>query len=270
MDPFGNVNNVNYEQINPFANSQNQIPFPNIIINPQQQLPQQQLPQQQMQQMQQIQQIQQIPQQNNQNNSNKRTNKNLLLNRINEAIIIDSHAHPLCCCFTVERAAYSEVWTCRNCGNNYQFDIPSFYCTFCDYDLCQNCLMKIPLGEIKMVNENRNFEVYTNIYHPNYKKNLHRHPLALVKMEKYLYGDEKFITCKRVKGNNNGIYIYCSKVIKLNSDCFYFCSLCNKYICRDCFINNNQNVIPQPSADGISSLNMINKNFICCFYRFFS
>ena len=121
MEPFHNINNFNYEHINPFANSRNQIPFPNnnIIINQQIQPPQQQ-----------IQQIQQIPQQNAQNNINKRPNKNLLLNRIREAVIIDSHAHPLYCCLTVERAAYSEVWTCRNCGNNYSFDIPSFYCTY--------------------------------------------------------------------------------------------------------------------------------------------
>ena len=240
MEPFHNINNCNYEHINPFANSRNLIPFPNnnIIINQQQQPPQQQI--QQIQQIpQQIQQIQQIPQQNAQNNINKRPNKNLLLSRIREAVIIDSHAHPLYCCFTVERAAYSEVWTCRNCGNNYSFDIPSFYCTYCDYDLCQDCLMKIPLGKIKMVDENSNFDVYTNIYHRNYRPYLHRHPLALIRMENYLYDDKMFIHCKRPFGiNNKGENIYCGKNINLNSDCFYFCSLCNnKYICLDCFKN---------------------------------
>ena len=224
-----------YGQINPSINSfnQNQIVNNNIINNQQQQQQQQ-------------------TQQNKENNINKRPNKNLLLNRIKERIIIDSHSHPLLCCFTVEREVYSEIWTCKNCGNNYSFDIPSFYCTYCDYDFCQNCLMRLPLGKIKMANDNSNYEVYINKNHPNYKPYLHRHPLALIRIEDYFYDDEKVIHCKNAN---------CGKNIKLNKDCFYYCSLCDKYICKDCFKNSNSNFVQKQSFDGISSFQNINRNF---------
>ena len=328
-NPFYNLNNNNYEHINPFVNSYNQIPIPNNNINNnqqhqqfpqipqqmpqiqqsmpqiQQQMPQiqqpmqqiyqpmqqiqQQMPQiqqpmqqiyQQMQQMpqptqqmpqptQQIpQQMQQIPQQNTENNNNKRPNKYLLINKIRDPIIIDFHAHPLHCCFTIERGAFSEFWTCKNCGNNYSFDIPSFYCTYCDYDLCQNCLMGLPLGKIKFADEKCNFKVYVNKNHPNYRPNFHQHPLALVKLEEYFYNDKNIIRCKRVPGfDNNGKKIG-NEEIKLNKDSFYLCSLCNYYICKDCFQNCNQNFnnkinnnIPEnPNANDNPNTNTNNNN----------
>ena len=313
-NPFYNLNNNNYEHINPFVNSYNQIPFPNNNINNnqqhqqfpqipqqmpqiqqpmqqiyqpmqqiQQQMPQIQQPMQQIyqqmqqiyqpmqqiqqptqqipQQMQQIpQQMQQIPQQNTENNNNKRPNKYLLINKIRDPIIIDFHAHPLHCCFTIERGAFSEFWTCKNCGNNYSFDIPSFYCTYCDYDLCQNCLMGLPLGKIKFADEKCNFKVYVNKNHPNYRPNFHQHPLALVKSEEYLYNDKNKIHCKRVPGfDNNGKKIG-HEEIQLNKDSFYLCSLCNYYICKDCFQNCNQNPVQPQSVDSNSSLQNINQN----------
>ena len=306
-NPFYNLNNNNYEHINPFVNSYNQIPIPNNNINNnqqhqqfpqipqqmpqiqqpmqqiyqpmqqiQQQMPQMQQPMQQIyQQMQQMpqptqqmpqptqqipQQMQQIPQQNTENNNNKRPNKYLLINKIRDPIIIDFHAHPLHCCITIERGAFSEFWTCKNCGNNYSFDIPSFYCTYCDYDLCQNCLMGLPLGKIKFADEKCNFKVYVNKNHPNYRPNFHQHPLALVKSEEYLYNDKNKIHCKRVPGfDNNGKKIG-HEEIQLNKDSFYLCSLCNYYICKDCFQNCNQNFVQLQSVDSNSSLQNINQN----------
>ena len=349
-NPFYNLNNNNYEHINPFVNSYNQISIPNNNINNnqqhqqfpqipqqmpqiqqpmqqiqqpmqqiqqqmpqiqqpiqqiyqpmqqiQQQMPQiqqpmqqiyqqmqqiyqpmqqiqqptQQIPQQMQQipqQMQQIpQQMQQIPQQNTENNNNKRPNKYLLINKIRDPIIIDFHAHPLHCCFTIERGAFSEFWTCKNCGNNYSFDIPSFYCTYCDYDLCQNCLMGLPLGKIKFADEKCNFKVYVNKNHPNYRPNFHQHPLALVKLEEYFYNDKNIIRCKRVPGfDNNGKKIG-NEEIQLNKHSFYLCSLCNYYICKDCFQNCNQNFnnkinnnIPEnPNANDNPNTNTNNNN----------
>ena len=327
-NPFYNLNNNNYEHINPFVNSYNQISIPDNNINNnqqhqqfpqipqqmpqiqqpmqqiyqpmqqiQQQMPQiqqpmqqiyqqmqqiyqpmqqiqqptQQIPQQMQQipqQMQQIpqlmqqipQQMQQIPQQNTENNNNKRPNKYLLINKIRDPIIIDFHAHPLHCCFTIERGAFSEFWTCKNCGNNYSFDIPSFYCTYCDYDLCQNCLMGLPLGKIKFADEKCNFKVYVNKNHPNYRPNFHQHPLALVKLEEYFYNDKNIIRCKRVPGfDNNGKKIG-NEEIQLNKHSFYLCSLCNYYICKDCFQNCNQNFVQLQSVDSNSSLQNINQN----------
>ena len=166
---------------------------------------------------------------NTENNQNLRTNRNLFLSRIIESIIIDAHPHPLNCCFTPERAKFSQIWTCKNCGNNYSFKIPSFYCTYCDYDFCQNCLMKLPLGRITMMNKPRYYNVYINTNHPNYKKNLHQHHLALVKFEEYNYNEKNHIIhCKS---------FIPQKDINLLKDEFYFCSLCYTYVCKECFKN---------------------------------
>ena len=226
-----NINNFNIEQMNPFNPIQNQIPNSNNLIM---------------------------------NNNNKRSDTSLLLSTIKGSIIIDSHAHPLFCCFTPEREAYSKIWTCKNCGNNYTFDIPSFYCTYCDYDFCQNCLMKLPLSKIKISNRQNKYEVYININHPNYKPNLDRHPLALIRLENYLYNDKMFIRCKKVIGKDNeGKNIYCRKNIQLTKDNFYYCSLCSTYICQDCFKNSNQNqnFFGQQLFEGIPSLNNIQNVF---------
>ena len=231
MNQNQNINNFNLEQMNLFNPIQNQIPTSNNLIM---------------------------------NNNNKRIDTSLLLSTIKGSIIIDSHAHPLFCCFTPEREAYSKIWTCKNCGNNYTFDIPSFYCTYCDYDFCQNCLMKLPLSKIKISNRQNKYEVYININHPNYKPNLDRHPLALIRLENYLYNDKMFIRCKKVIGKDNeGKNIYCRKNIQLTKDNFYYCSLCSTYICQDCFKNSNQNqnFFGQQLFEGIPSLNNIQNVF---------
>ena len=231
MNQNQNINNFNLEQMNPFNPIQNQISTSNNLIM---------------------------------NNNNKRSDTSLLLSTIKGSIIIDSHAHPLFCCFTPEREAYSKIWTCKNCGNNYTFDIPSFYCTYCDYDFCQNCLMKLPLSKIKISNRQNKYEVYINIKHPNYKPNLDRHPLALIRLENYLYNDKMFIHCKKVIGKDNeGKNIYCRKNIQLTKDNFYYCSLCSTYICQDCFKNSNQNqnFFGQQLFEGIPSLNNIQHVF---------
>ena len=33
-------------------------------------------------------------------------------------------------------------WLCNSCGVEGTKDIPSYHCTFCDYDLCINCAKK--------------------------------------------------------------------------------------------------------------------------------
>ena len=73
-----------------------------------------------------------------------------LLSFLNNSIIIGEHGHPLLFVFTPDRAKEGNNWTCNICYSNYEYNIPSFYCTLCDFDLCQNCLAKHKLNEISL------------------------------------------------------------------------------------------------------------------------
>ena len=168
---------------------------------------------------------------------NMKCDNGFLISRINSSIMIKFHQHPLYSCFSPLRANSSQFWTCNLCGSKYNYTVPSFYCTACDYDLCQKCLIQCQLYEIIMYdyskNEFLNFTMTQN--DGNYNLSVHNHRLALIKIEIYDPNNKYYIHCKACKGN-----------IK-NTDQFYYCSLCNFYLCEKCFIpdqnnnNNNQN-----------------------------
>ena len=168
---------------------------------------------------------------------NMKCDNGFLISRINSSIMIKFHQHPLYSCFSPLRANSSQFWTCNYCGSKYNYTVPSFYCTACDYDLCQKCLIQCQLYEIIMYdyskNEFLNFTMTQN--DGNYNLSVHNHRLALIKIEIYDPNNKYYIHCKACKGN-----------IK-NTDQFYYCSLCNFYLCEKCFIpdqnnnNNNQN-----------------------------
>ena len=52
------------------------------------------------------------------------------------------HQHKLIYCRTSRHKDQLTPWTCDICDTSYSDKIWSFYCTFCDYDLCLNCLKK--------------------------------------------------------------------------------------------------------------------------------
>ena len=60
-------------------------------------------------------------------------------NKINILFInYSGHEHRLAYCRT-KRSAKHFGWTCDKCGENFNENIWTFYCTKCDYDLCSNC-----------------------------------------------------------------------------------------------------------------------------------
>ena len=173
----------------------------------------------------------QPPTQYNYSMTNLKSDVNLLINRINKSIILEDHTHPLYSCFTPQRADNSKFWACKKCLYQYDFNIPSFLCTACDYDICQNCIMQMPLFKLKFYNysQGQNFNVNTNINYFNYKPNLHKHILTLIQIENY-ENQQCVIHCRACKGD-----------IKYG-DKFFYCSLCNFYVCPNCFNNNKQQV----------------------------
>ena len=168
---------------------------------------------------------------------NMKCDNGFLISRINSSIMIKFHQHPLYSCFSPLRANSSQFWTCNYCGSKYNYTVPSFYCTACDYDLCQKCLIQCQLYEIIMYDYSKNefLNVTMTQNEGNNNLSVHNHRLALIKIEIYDPNNKYYIHCKACKGN-----------IK-NTDQFYYCSLCNFYLCEKCFIpdqnnnNNNQN-----------------------------
>ena len=164
---------------------------------------------------------------NGQVNLNFKENTNTLLRRIDSSIMIPDHPHPLYSCYTPQRQRNNQFWTCGKCRCNYTYNTPSFYCTACDFDLCQKCLLNYPLYQIQMYDYSlkENFNVFLNQNHSNYKKDIHDHIMALVQIENY---------------NNDTYTIHCRvrRCDIRNTESFYYCSLCNFYVCQNCFRNS--------------------------------
>ena len=143
---------------------------------------------------------------------------------INNSIIIEKqHPHPLIFCFTPERAKNVEYWNCNKCFSRYSKQIPSFFCTFCDYDLCQNCLGKFKINQVEINKTTSDFETNQNNaleWQKIYPE--HKHPLALV-----------------LKRNKNFSW-KCNKCLKnyKNDESLFYCSLCDFSICKDCLNRN--------------------------------
>ena len=150
-----------------------------------------------------------------------------MLSLINVSIQIDAHEHPLIFCFTPDRQNYGNSWACNKCFCNYKYQLPSFYCTFCDYDLCSNCLGIYKLNNI-------------NIYR-NYKQNslIQNNPDLVFKWQKQFPSHTHLLTLiKKINISWN-----CDKCLQsFKSDTqSYYCSLCDFDICENCMNNSNNN-----------------------------
>ena len=190
------------------------------------------------------------PNNNQPYNFNLHTDPNLLLYLINTSIVVPDHNHPLYSCFTPEKQQFSNFWTCKKCQCKYVNNVPSFYCTACDYDLCQKCILALQVYQIQRYNYsmNINFNFNCNPNHRNYKPNIHNHAMALINIENY---------------NNPPYILHCKKCSRdiISSECFYYCSLCNFYICQQCFnIQQSKNMAPIYNFRGIPNNQNSNYN----------
>ena len=162
---------------------------------------------------------------NNLYNINFKNYSNMLLNKIKSSIMTEYHSHPLYSCLTPQRAQFNKFWTCKSCRCNYNFNIPSYYCTACDYDLCQKCLLQSQLFKIQLYDYSKreNFNVGANPNHNNYKQHIHKHIMVLILIENYNPNEQYVLHCRG-----------CRCDIR-NNEYFYYCSLCNYYVCQNCF-----------------------------------
>ena len=164
---------------------------------------------------------------NNMNLNNMNNSQMSLLSLINSPVLVSDHNHPLIYSFTLDRARFGDSWRCNKCSSifEYKYNIPSFYCIFCDFDLCEKCLLQHQLFEIILYDYNYHLFDLT----PNNSNQLfnwqsifpcHQHLLTLI---------------KKINNNYNWKCNVCNMIYN-NSQAFYYCSLCDFYLCQKCVI----------------------------------
>ena len=161
----------------------------------------------------------------NLNSSNNKYNE--ILSIISPPIYMENiHNHPLLFCLPLERNKFGSSWICNKCNSNYDYTNPSFYCTFCDFDLCPNCLGENQLDKIVFYNPNsnvsnniKNIPQGSNIFQWQKKFPKHIHLLTLI---------------EKVNKNASWTCDNCSKKYE-NKETSYYCSLCDYDACKKCF-----------------------------------
>ena len=139
---------------------------------------------------------------------------------------VTAHEHSLLFCFPLERREHSDGWTCNGCSKDFDNKMPSFYCTYCDYDVCQICLGKYKLNEVKLdlteqIKKSKNIKNFLKAneqYVWNKKSPDHNHALVLV---------------GRINSVTTWVCNDCKKNFR-NIDPSYYCSLCDYDICINC------------------------------------
>ena len=166
--------------------------------------------------------------------NNKETISNELISLINTPIImITIHDHPLLYCCPLNRNKYGTTWSCNKCKKDYNINKSSFYCTFCDFDICSNCIGEYQIEQIIFYNSNSN--EFQNL------KNIAQKP-EIFKWQKKFPEHSHYLTLI-LKENKNNIWT-CDKCSKNypNNKSSYYCSLCDYDLCEECSqpkINNN-------------------------------
>ena len=149
---------------------------------------------------------------------------------LNDPIKIRLHEHPLILCLTPERKNFGSDWSCNSCKIIYNYNSPSFYCTFCDFDLCTKCLGFCQLNQISIYKDDNKFTT-NNINNNNtsfqWQKRIHKHEHFLTLIEK-------------LNKNYNWKCEFCLKEYS-NNNVVYYCSICDFHICQTCLDNINNN-----------------------------
>ena len=140
---------------------------------------------------------------------------------INYPILVTAHEHPLLLC-TCKRN--NKGWSCDECKLSFSQNTPSFYCTYCDYDLCKKCLGNYKLNQIKPFNEYLNScDIKVDNLNQSYpwqqKFPNHEHSLSLINKT----NNKSKWKCQK-----------CGKVYKKNINILFYCSLCDYNICYKC------------------------------------
>ena len=130
------------------------------------------------------------------------------------SIDVKEHSHKLVYCISILN------WKCSICKNNYQKDDAKYYCSLCNYNMCDNCHSKgeytkkkiFPKG-IKPSNP--------NIINPIIKSKHHEHNLIYCR------------SSRSIIGYNTWICDICDKEYK-NDIWSFYCTQCDFDLCSIC------------------------------------
>ena len=164
------------------------------------------------------------------NNINKNDMSNIL-SLINLPVMIQKyHHHPLINCLSLGRnKTPASSWSCDICGNMSYYSVPSFYCINCDFDVCQNCILKLGAQDIIIYNYgNENLFVEEENSNRKYiNEKVHFHPMLKIQRDKM----------------HSVVEMMCSICLKNleKYEIFYYCNLCNHILCIDCYNKCDKN-----------------------------
>ena len=134
-------------------------------------------------------------------------------NKINSGIKILEHEHELVCCLT------NYGWTCKQCKKVYTAQDEKFYCSICDYYMCQACRKLKDYDRRKTIKKDitPNNEVYREKFLN--KPELHEHRLIYCITSRNYFGQSVW-KCDKCKARGNSWNFYCT--------------LCDSDFCVDC------------------------------------
>ena len=112
------------------------------------------------------------------------------------------HSHPLLYCRSSRHNDNLNIWRCNNCGLIFANRIWSFYCTYCDFDLCIFCAKKL-VPEDDLLNG------------------------WGIKMEEHVH------TLIYLINNRNWSCNICHTCFNSNTG-KYYCSICDYNVCNSC------------------------------------
>ena len=131
--------------------------------------------------------------------------------------------------FIIVHILFILLFICNGCGFKYSYNVPTFYCTACDFDLWQRCLLCLSAFMIAIYNYNMSSLIestqFINISH--YHDDKHKQPIVkIVREQTYA---EIHLRCN-----------LCEKNLQ-KTEQFHYCSLCNYCICMNCYGMNKVN-----------------------------
>jgi hypothetical protein len=130
------------------------------------------------------------------------------------SVSVKEHGHLLAYCLI------NFNWKCNLCYTNYDKSKGRYYCSKCDFNICENCHYKNKYLTKKSFPKNTcpsNSSIKVNFLKTDY----HEHNLVYCRCSKNLAFFSDW-TCDNCRGNyNNDIWMF-------------YCTLCNYHLCCDC------------------------------------